>query len=400
MLPLAEAQRRVLAALTPLPPETVPLREAAGRILREAVKAPFDLPRFDNSAMDGYAARSADLRTASSKEPVTLRQARSLAAGQSRGGRLPPGACARIFTGAPLPPGADAVVMQEDAAMAPGCPESVSFCAPARPGENVRRRGEDARKGSLLLAAGQRLTAGRIALLGAIGRRTVRVGRRPRVALLATGSELREAGEPLGPGQIYESNRGALAVLARQAGALPLLMPLVKDEPKATRRALARAFAGADLVVTSGGVSVGDLDLVKSAFGELGGQLVFWKVAIRPGKPFVFGLWQGRPLFGLPGSPASAFVTFLLLVRPALARLQGAADCALPARPGVLAEPLRNHGDRAHFARVRCDAGQVRLAGAQGSHLFGSLARANGLVEVPPRTSLATGAEVAVISWD
>lgn len=400
MLPLAEAQRRVLAALTPLPPETVPLQEAAGRILREAVKAPLDLPRFDNSAMDGYAVRSADLRTANPKEPVTLRRARSLAAGEGRGGPLRPGACARIFTGAPLPPGADAVVMQEDAAVAPGRPESISFCAPARPGENVRRRGEDTRKGGLLLEVGQRLTAGRIALLGAIGRRTVRVGRRPRVALLATGSELREAGKPLGPGQIYESNRAALAVLARQAGALPLLMPLVKDESKATRRALARAFASADLVVTSGGVSVGDLDLVKSAFGEIGGRLAFWKVAIRPGKPFVFGLWRERPLFGLPGSPASAFVTFLLLVRPALARLQGAADCALPARPGVLAEPLKNHGDRAHFARVCCDAGQVRLAGAQGSHLLGSLARANGLVEVPPQTFLAIGVEVSVISWD
>jgi len=400
MLPLAEAQRRVLAALTPLPPETVRLREAAGRILRECVQAPFDLPQFNNSAMDGYAVRSAELGPASPQKPVTLRRVESLAAGGGPAEPVAPGTCARIFTGAQLPPGADAVVAQEEAAVAPGGAARVSFCAPVRPGENVRWRGEDARAGDLLLEAGGRLTAGRIALLGAIGRQTVQVGRRPRLALLATGSELREAGQPLAPGQIYESNRAALAVLATLAGALPQLLPLVKDEPEPTRRALRRAFAGADLVVTSGGVSVGELDLVKSALAEIGGHLAFWRVAIRPGKPFVFGQWQQKPLFGLPGSPASAFVTFLLLVRPALARLQGAADCLLPTRPGVLAEPLHNRGDRAHFLRVRYEAGQVRLAGAQGSHLLSSLANANGLVEVPPQTSLPAGAAVSVITWD
>jgi molybdopterin molybdotransferase len=400
MLPLAEAQRRVLAALTPLPPESARLQDAAGRFLRECVQAPFDLPQFHNSAMDGYAVRSGDLGPASPEQPVTLRRVGSLAAGEGAAKPVAPGTCARIFTGAQLPPGADAVVAQENAAVAPGCSASVSFCAPVRPGENVRWRGEDARAGDLLLEPGARLTAGRIALLGAIGRQTVQVGPRPRLALLATGSELRQAGQPLGPGQIYESNRAALAALATQGGALPLLFPIVKDEPAPTRRALRRAFAGADLVVTSGGVSVGELDLVKSALAEIGGQIAFWKVAIRPGKPFVFGQWQQKPLFGLPGSPASALVTFLLLVRPALARLQGAADCALPTRLGVLAEPLNNRGDRAHFLRVRCEAGRVRLAGAQGSHLFSSLANANGLVELPPQASLPVGSTVSVITWD
>jgi molybdopterin molybdotransferase len=400
MLPLAEAQRRVLAALTPLPPETARLQEASGRILRERVQAALDLPQFNNSAVDGYAVRSADLGRASPKQPVTLRRVGSFAAGEVFAGQVAPGTCARLFTGAQLPPGADAVVMQEDAPIDPGWPEGISFCAPVRPGENVRWRGEDVREGDLLLAPGERLTAGRIALLGAIGRQSVQVGRPPRVALLATGSELREAGEPLAPGQIYESNRAALAALASQAGAQPLLLPLVKDEPGPTRSALTQAFACADLVVTSGGVSVGEPDLVKSAFAEIGGQLAFWKVAIRPGKPFVFGQWQQKPLFGLPGCPASAFVTFLLLVRPALARLQGAADCMLPTRPGVLAELLNNPGDRAHFLRVRCDAGQVRLAGAQGSHVLSSLAGANGLVEVPPQTSIPIGTAVSVITWD
>jgi molybdopterin molybdotransferase len=218
--------------------------------------------------------------------------------------------------------------------------------------------------------------------------------------LLATGAELRAAGDPLLPGQIYESNRAALAAMACRVGARPQLFPIVKDEPAATCAALERAFADCDLVVTTGGVSVGEMDLVKSALENLQGDLAFWRVAIRPGKPFAFGRWRDKLLFGLPGNPVSALVTFWLLVRPALLRLQGAADCSPPVRTGVLTEPLANRGDRTHFVRVKVDGNQVSSAGLQASHALGSLARAEGLVELPTQTTLAAGSVVSVLMWE
>jgi len=223
----------------------------------------------------------------------------------------------------------------------------------------------------------------------------------PRVALLATGSELIEGGLPPAPGKIYESNRSMLAALVRQAGGVPIILPLVEDTLTATRNALRDAVAQCDVVVTAGGVSVGEFDFVKQAFEELGGELAFWRVAIRPGKPFVFGRSHGKFLFGLPGNPVSALVTFLLLVRPALRRLQGATDPALPKSFGVLVEPLENPGDRRHFMRVFLDEhGDVRSTGVQSSHILSSLAQANGLVDVPPHATLSAGATVPVIRWE
>ena len=221
------------------------------------------------------------------------------------------------------------------------------------------------------------------------------------VGLLATGSELKEPGEPLVPGQIYESNRIALAALVRRAGGIPKVFPLVADALAATRFALTEAFSQCDAVVTSGGVSVGEMDFIKRAFEEIGGTLQFWKVAIRPGRPFVFGRFGKKFLFGLPGNPVSALVTFLLLVRPALRRWQGAADVSLPARPGVLAEPLANTEAAGTFMRVKMDAsGKVRSAGVQASHILSSMAAANGLLDVPPHTVLAAGTVVQVISCE
>ena len=228
----------------------------------------------------------------------------------------------------------------------------VHFLEPVKPWENIRFQGEDVKPSAVVVEPGERIGVGHLALLGALGINQVAAIRRPRVGLLATGSELREAGQPLGPGQIYESNRLALAALVTQAGGVPKLFPLVSDTPDATRTALAEAFSDCDVVVTSGGVSVGELDFVKSAFQELGGKLEFWRVAIKPGKPFVFGRWKDKCLFGLPGNPVSALVTFLLLARPALRRLQGAGETGLPAHPGVLAEALVNPGGRRHFIRA------------------------------------------------
>ena len=271
----------------------------------------------------------------------------------------------------------------------------ISFLDSAKPWENVRFRGEDVKCGAVLGEAGDELTAGRLGLLAAAGLAQVSVGRRPVAGLLASGSELLEAGQSLSPGKIYESNRTGLAALAIQAGAIPKIFPLVKDSATDTQAALSKALQECDLVITSGGVSVGEMDFIKSAFEQLGGELQFWKVAIRPGRPFVFGRAGGKLLFGLPGNPVSAFVTFLLLVRPALIRWQGARNVSLPVHAGTLAEPLVNPGDRRHFMRVLIDStGQVHSAGPQASHILHSLAAANGLVDVPPKTTLPAGGVV------
>jgi molybdopterin molybdotransferase len=401
MLELQQALAQILAEL-PLPaPEEVGLDEAAGRVSAERLAAPLALPPFDNSAMDGYAVRAADVVAACREAPARLRLCGLIAAGQSPAPEVLSGACARLFTGSSMPPGADAVVMQEDTRVEPEEPGLVLVLEPVEPGENVRRRGQDVERGARLVEAGDRLTAGRLSLLAAMGRARVLVGRQPVVGLLATGSELNEPGQPLGPGQIYESNRPALAALVRAAGAVPRIFPLVADTPEATHSALAEALAQCDAVVSTGGVSVGELDFVKDALAELGGSLKFQQVAIKPGRPFVFGRWHDKPLFGLPGNPVSALVTFLLLVRPALLRWQGASEIALPAYPGLLAEPLANPGVHPHFLRVRADAsGQVYSAGLQASHALSSLAAANGLVEVPPRTTLPGSSRVTVMRWE
>jgi molybdopterin molybdotransferase len=398
MIELEVAQGRILSSLAPLDSERIPLNEALGRYLAEPVIAPVDLPPFDNSAMDGYAVRGEDLRGASASSPVALRLRGTVAAGEA--GLIPveSGACVRVFTGSPLPPGADAVVMQEDTRLASHDPALIQILDAAKPWENVRLKGEDVRGGVAVAAAGDRVTAGRIGMLAAVGCHDLAVHRRPVLGIIATGNELREPGQKLAFGQIYESNRIALEALARQAGAKTIVYPLVPDTHEATEAALRRAFAECDGVVTSGGVSVGAFDFVKGAFEGLGGQLDFWRVAIKPGKPFVCGRWQEKWLFGVPGNPVSAFVTFLLLVRPALLRWQGARHVQLPVCPAELSEPLVNRGDRRHFVRVALDErGQARPAGPQASHLLRSLAAANGLVDVPPGTTWPAGSTVSVI---
>jgi molybdopterin molybdotransferase len=396
VLDLETAVARMLAALPAArPPERIPLPESAGRILAETIPSPLDLPPFDNSAMDGYAVCAADVQGAKPESPVRLRLRTRIPAGEIFAGELAPGECARLFTGAPLPRGADAVVMQEDTRREG---EQVFILDAVQSGENVRFQGEDVRHGAALAESGNEISAGLIGLLGAAGLCEITVGSRPVAGLIATGSELHEAGQPLFPGQIYESNRSMLAPLITQAGGIAKVYPLVPDTLAATRTALETAFHECDLVITSGGVSVGEMDFVKAAFESLGGKLQFWKVAIRPGKPFVFGQLGHKFLFGLPGNPVSAFVTFLLLVRPALRQWQGARVTALPAFPAVLGEPISNSSDRRHFMRVRMDAaGTVFSAGKQASHALASLATANALLDVPPRSTWAADTKVNVL---
>jgi molybdopterin molybdotransferase len=401
MLEYEVALAQILATIPAAQPERIPLAHAHRRILVERVLSPLDLPPFDNSAMDGYAVRAKDVQGATPGSPKSLRLRGKVAAGETFMSAVETGDCVRIFTGSPLPPGADAVVMQEDTRTDPAQPETVWFLDAVKPWENVRFRGEDMKHGVVAGEAGEELSAGRINLLAALGLAEVRVGKKPVTALLASGSELIEAGQPLPPGGIYESNRIGLAALLNQAGAVPKIFPLVKDTLAETRRALTAAFDDCDVIITSGGVSVGELDFIKSAFQELGGELQFWKVAIKPGRPFVFGQWRGKFLFGLPGNPVSAFVTFLLLVRPALRRWQGAAEVNLPRQTVTLAEPLSNTGERRHFVRVRIDAaGLARSAGTQASHILSSLASANALVDVPPGTTLPVGSTVQALPWE
>ena len=401
MLELEEALARILASVPAPESEAVALPAAHGRILLDRVSAAADLPSFDNSSVDGYAARAADVAGADPGAPVRLRLIGRIPAGEPVSGELAPGTCVRLFTGSPLPPGADAIVMQEDTRVQPEYSGIVLVLDPVRPWENVRFRGEDVKRGATLIGAGEELTAGRMALLAAAGVDRVNVGRRPVAGLLATGSELREPGEPLAAGQIYESNRTGLAPLIEGSGAIVKVFPIVPDTPEATREALGSALGECDIVLTCGGVSVGELDFVKSAFEQLGGTLQFWNVAMKPGRPFSFGRSGSKWLFGLPGNPVSALVSFLLLARPALRRWQGAQAVGMPASPGVLAEPLANTGSRRHFIRVTMDAaGNVRSAGLQASHVLSSFALADGLVDVAPRTQLPAGTTVRVLRWE
>jgi molybdopterin molybdotransferase len=351
--------------------------------------------------MDGFAVRAEDLSGASREQPVSLKLMGEIPAGTAPSLRLGFGECVRVFTGSPLPFSADAVLMQEDTVVDENDPQKILCLDAVKPWENLRLCGEDVKSGATILQPGERLGTGSIALLAAMGFSQTSVARRPMVGLIATGNELLEPGEPFTAGKIYESNRAMLLNPLYESGAVPRIFSIVADSLDQTFRVLEKALTECDAVITTGGVSVGAYDFVKAAFERIGGKLDFWKVAIKPGKPFVFGTWRNKFLFGLPGNPVSALITFLLLVRPALLRWQGASQIDLPSHPGNLTEPLSNPADRRHFVRVQVDAkGEVHSAGFQASHSLSSLARANGLVDISPRQTLPAGASVEVLRWE
>jgi molybdopterin molybdotransferase len=397
MISLEEAKERLFASIKPAVVERVPLQEAIGRFSAELALSKIDLPSFDNSAMDGYAVRSEDLKDASEGNPIKLKLVGRIGAGEIFGEIIGPGTCLRLFTGSLLPPGADAVVMQEDVWAENGM---ARFTESVKPFANVRLSGEDFQTGTKLVEPGERLTATRIALLAATGHASAAVRELPRVALLATGDELIEPGEMSGAGKIYESNRILLAGLLRSTGITPTIVPLVRDDLNATIKALKTAFAHHAIVITTGGVSVGEFDFVKDAFTRIGGKIDHWKVAIRPGKPFVFGTRESSFFFGLPGNPVSALVTFLVLVRPALLRMLGAHDAELPRLNGVLDGTISNPGDRRHFVRCRWESGKITVLGRQASHMLGALGAANCLVDVPPATLWESGISVTAQLWE
>lgn len=391
------ALARILARLhdvAPLPAERAALGEALGRALAADLAATFPLPAFDASTMDGYALRAADVPRAGTRLPVAL----TVFAGHPATRPLPRGACARIFTGAPLPRGADAVEQQEETS--PGG-ELVTFHRPAVPGRFVRPRGSDVARGAIALGRGTPLDAGALGLAASLGHAAVRVHRRPRVAILPTGDELVAAGGRRRAGAIVESNGIALAAAAWEAGAEPDVLPPVLDDPKALARAL-RAVRGHDAVVTVGGVSVGERDLVRAALVEAGARIDFWRVAMRPGKPFTFGRWGRAAVFGLPGNPASALVTFELFVRPALRALAGLAG---PGRLRVrarLSQRMEKPAELTVFLRARLHrVGNGLVVAPLATQVSGNLsssASVDALAILPPgRRSVAAGARVEVL---
>lgn len=382
MLSVDEAQSRVLAGVQPLPAERVPLLQAFGRVLAEEIRADKDGPPFANSAMDGYAVQAADTVGAGPDWPARLRVLGDVPAGSVFAGAVAPGTAVRIMTGAVLPAGADAVVMVE---YTEGAGIEVQVRRPVSPGENVRPQGEDMRAGDLLLSPGAMLGPAQVGICAAAGRPEVSVSRVPSVAVISTGDEVVAPGEPLPPGKIRNSNLYALAGQVVEAGARLHSARHAGDDGGALREAL-REAAGADLIVTSGGVSVGDYDLVKDVLAELG-EIQFWRVAMKPGKPLTYGTLLGKPLLGLPGNPVSSMVTFELFARPALRRMLGCAELFRPQVPATLAGRVRHHKGRREFVRAMTTptpAGfQAAPTGEQGSGILTSMLRANSLAIVP-----------------
>lgn len=396
MKTLEEVRAALLEPLRPLPTQVIPLQCAAGRILAESPRASGPVPPADTVSMDGFAVRAADL----TEIPCSLTVVGRVTPGECFWGTVGFGQAVRVFTGAALPPGADAVVMQEDTSPGEAGANRVVICERVKPWENIRFRGEDVADGAGLLEPGGRLGPAQLALLAAAGVGEVTVRTLPRVGLVVTGSELVPPGQELRPGQIHESNGLMLAELFRSDGFEVQVFPSVPDHLPTLVAALERASAERDLLVTSGGASVGEPDLMRAAVGELGGTIFDGQVALKPGKPFFWAHLSGCPLLGVPGNPVSAFVTAVLLVLPALRRLAGRRSELPDTTIGFLAEPLVNGDSRRHFVRVAVScAGEVRSAGQQASHRLRSLALANGLVEVPPRSTLDAGAQVKVIRW-
>jgi molybdopterin molybdotransferase len=376
LLSLEEARARVFGRVTPLPAESVGVNEAGGRVLAEDAVATVDLPPFPSSAMDGFAVRSADT-------PGLLPVVAHIAAGVPVPRALEPGEAMEIATGGVVPAGADAVIPVEYVVQHEN---EVEIPDPVAEGDNVRPRGGDIRSGAVVVGHGVRLGPAQIAALAAGGLAEARVARRPRVSILATGSELRMPGEPLGPGQVYEANSALLATALSAAGAQVEVLTAVRDDPVAHRDMLARGL-DADVLVSSGGVSVGPHDLVRSTLAELGVEEVFWGVAVKPGKPLAFGV-RGRTLvFGLPGNPVSSLVSCELFVRPAVLALQGASAPGPVYHEGRLATAVKRNMQRDEFLRARTQATDdgvlVEPVAGQESHMIVRAAGADALVFAP-----------------
>ncbi|MEJ2210784.1 MAG: molybdopterin molybdotransferase MoeA [Anaerolineae bacterium] len=413
MISVEDALSQILEHVRPLEPEWVPILEAPGRVLVEEIISEIQIPPFDNSAMDGYAVRSADVAGATPQTPVPLDVVGSVAAGYVAGARVRPGTALRIMTGAPLPEGADAVVPYEDTSDFDRPKEErlshpasqIEVRQPVQPHDHVRPAGEDIHHGERVLEPGRMLRPQEIGVLASLGHATVLVHRRPRVAILATGDELLEVHEPLTPGKIRNSNEYTNSALVTRTGGVPLRLGIARDVREDLVAKIRAGLAqGADLFLTSGGVSVGDYDVVKDVLGSEG-RMQFWQVNMKPGKPLAFGLLAGGvPLIGLPGNPVSAMVSFEQFARPAILKMLGRTDLAKPTVQAIVDEDVENSGRRG-FVRVlvtrQADGYHARTTGEQGSGVLTSMSKANGLAIVPEETyHVAAGTELTVQMLD
>ena len=397
MKSVSEYRDGVIAGICPLPPQRMDLDDADGAVLAQDVTAGWPLPLFDSSAMDGYAVLARDVEHAAQATPVTLPVEAEVTAGDTQRRRLPPGTCMKITTGAPLPAGADAVVRAE---WTDGGRRKAAITRPVSPGDSVRRAGSDAQLGDLLLAARTLLGPAQLGLLAAAGQHTVLARPRPRVTVLSAGNELAGPGTAVLPGQIWESNSFMLAAAARRLGCSARRYPLARDDPQEVRTALQEASEDADLVVTSGGISMGgEHDIFKAA---LGGRAAFsfCQVAMQPGKPQGSGAIgePPTPILLLPGNPVSAFVSFLLFAGPAVRALQG-RSCAEPhTAAAVLSAPVRSPAGKVSYISAVLDphTGKVAPAG-QSSHQLTALARANALIIVPPPVTVLAAGDTAEV---
>lgn len=405
VIPLEDAQAFVIGSCPPLAPTDVPFDDADGLVLAADVVAAEQVPPFDNTAVDGYAVQAADTAGASPDHPVELRVVDEVAAGAHTDRVLAPGEAIRIMTGAPVPGGADAIVMVEDTRPAgdgPAGDEVVRVMVTVAPGEAVRRAGDDVQPGDLLFPAGTVVTPAVVGVLASVNARTIGVHRRARVAVLSTGDELVTDGRPLRPGEIRESNLPMLAGLLREAGCEVVDVGTVRDDEAELEAVLRAAAADCDAIVTSGGVSMGDYDVVKAVLGRVA-DMTWMQIAIKPAKPFAFGTIDDTPVFGLPGNPVSSIVSFEMLARPALRRMMGHRRLARPSHVAITDDELARRRDgRAHLMRVLArfdDDGRchVRLARAQGSHQLAATALANAIAIVPDGDGLPAGADVAVV---
>jgi molybdopterin molybdotransferase len=387
-----DARATILDHVTVLDAEPAPLLEAVGRVLAADFVAPCDMPRWDNSAMDGYAVRSAD-----AGGPVWLRVAGYIPAGSDSREVVEPGTAAKILTGAPLPPGADAIVPVEETAE---CDGLVFVAQPVRRGAHVRRKGEDIREGEMILPRGTVVGPAEVSLLASFSRLSVPVVRRPRVAILSTGDELVEPGNPLAPGLIYDSNALAVAAAVAQLGAEPVSLGIARDDRASLRARLVEGLE-ADALVTTAGVSMGDRDLVREILEELSVRQVFWKVDIKPGRPTAFAVHGRKPVFSLPGNPVSTLLTFDQFVRPALLKMMGHRDVLRPLVRAVFDEDLLRKPGRVSFLRVRLarrGAGLVaRTSGNQETGILKTMLQADGIAIIPAdRGALRAGDMVDV----
>ncbi len=407
VIPLDEARLYVLDAVTALAPTAVPLNEALGCVIAEAVVAHEEVPPFANSAVDGFAVQAADT-TGADESPVELTVVGTLAAGAPPSLMVTARTCVRIMTGAPMPPGADAVVMVEESEPLDGG-SRVRLGHGVSAGDAVRRAGSDIGIGDVVLEAGTVLRPSHLGVLASLGVVRLPVVPQARVGVLSTGDELIEGDGPLEPGQIRESNRTMLLGLVRQAGCLPVDLGLVRDDEDLITDAIESAVSSCDAIVTSGGVSMGDFDLIKVVLDRLG-TMRWMQIAIKPAKPFAFGVIEGPegevPVFGLPGNPVSSLVSFEVLARPALRKLMGHQQLDRPTTMAVADEPLRRRPDgKLHLVRVfgafaPDGRWHVRSTGAQGSHQLAATSAANGLALLPDGDGVAAGGDVSVMILD